>query len=111
MLQIKYLRDLNRRGDSESVICIFESGQAVSNEATLGEYVKALVAADRLDTSSLIRTLQVGPWPFQMHSSQIAMLLLAPPELANRWEGTSADTGGACGGLMHQPSGSSCDPC
>lgn len=37
----------------------FESGQLASSEASLGEYVKALVAVDRLDTSSLIRTLQV----------------------------------------------------
>jgi len=36
----------------------FESGQLSSSEAALGEYVKALVAVDRLDTSSLIRTLQ-----------------------------------------------------
>ncbi|EIE25196.1 ATP-dependent metallopeptidase Hfl [Coccomyxa subellipsoidea C-169] len=58
--QASYLRELNRRGDSEAVVRIFESGQAASNEATLGEYVKALVAVDRLDTSSLIRTLQRG---------------------------------------------------
>ena len=37
----------------------FESGQLAGSEAMLGEYVKALVAVDRLDTSSLIRTLQV----------------------------------------------------
>lgn len=37
----------------------FESGQLASSEAMLSEYVKALVAVDRLDTSSLIRTLQV----------------------------------------------------
>ncbi len=48
---------------------IFESGQAASNEATLGEYVKALVAVDRLDTSSLIRTLQVINFLFLLHLS------------------------------------------
>ena len=58
-LQASYLRDLNRRGDSESVIRLFESGQAGSSEASLGEYVKALVAVDRLNTSSLVQTLQV----------------------------------------------------
>ena len=57
--QAGYLRDLNRRGDSESVIRLFESGQAGSSEASLGEYVKALVAVDRLNTSSLVQTLQV----------------------------------------------------
>lgn len=59
--QATYLRELNRRGDSEAVVRIFEGGQVASSEATLGEYVKALVAVDRLDTSSLIRTLQVVP--------------------------------------------------
>ncbi len=44
---------------------IFEGGQVASSEATLGEYVKALVAVDRLDTPSLIRTLQVGPCIFK----------------------------------------------
>ncbi|BDA41445.1 ATP-dependent zinc metalloprotease FTSH 4, mitochondrial [Coccomyxa sp. Obi] len=58
--QATYLRELNRRGDSEAVVRIFEGGQVASSEATLGEYVKALVAVDRLDTSSLIRTLQRG---------------------------------------------------
>lgn len=56
---MSYLRELNRRGDSEAVIRIFEGGQAGSSEASLGEYVKALVAVDRLNTSSLVQTLQV----------------------------------------------------
>ncbi|KAK9846627.1 hypothetical protein WJX81_007919 [Elliptochloris bilobata] len=58
--QASFLRDLNRRGDHEAVVQAFESGQLASSEAALGEYVKALVAVDRLDTSSLIRTLQRG---------------------------------------------------
>ena len=58
-LQANFLRDLNRRGDHEAVVRAFESGQLASSEAMLSEYVKALVAVDRLDTSSLIRTLQV----------------------------------------------------
>ena len=57
--QANFLRDLNRRGDHEAVVRAFESGQLASSEAMLSEYVKALVAVDRLDTSSLIRTLQV----------------------------------------------------
>ena len=32
----------------------------MSSEETLGEYVKALVKVDRLDSSSLMQTLQVG---------------------------------------------------
>lgn len=31
----------------------------ISSEATLGEYVKALVKLDRLDSSALVQTLQV----------------------------------------------------
>ena len=31
----------------------------ISSEATLGEYVKALVKVDRLDSSALVQTLQV----------------------------------------------------
>lgn len=51
------LRDLNARGRFEDVIHEFESGGMVSNEATLGEYVKALVKLDRLDGSLLLNTL------------------------------------------------------
>lgn len=58
--QASFLRDLNRRGDTEAVIRHYEGGRIVSSEATLGEYVKALARADRLDNSSLIRTLQQG---------------------------------------------------
>jgi len=42
------------------VIREFESGRLVSNEATLGEYVKALVKMDRLDGSMLMNTLNRG---------------------------------------------------
>ena len=58
-LQAVQLREFNRRGDPEAVIRAFEGGAAVSSEETLGEYVKALVAVDRLDSSSLLQTLQV----------------------------------------------------
>ena len=57
--QARYLRDLNRRSDPESVIRTFESGQLAVTDATLSEYVKALVKVDRLDGSQLQRTLQV----------------------------------------------------
>ena len=59
-LQAQHLRDLNVRGDADGVIRAFESGRVQSTEATLGEYVKALVKADRLDNTMLARTLQVG---------------------------------------------------
>jgi hypothetical protein len=57
--QAAQLREFNRRGDPEAVIRAFEGGAAVSSEETLGEYVKALVKVDRLDSSSLLQTLQV----------------------------------------------------
>ena len=59
LLQANYLRQLNQRGDAEAVIRQFEGGRVTSNEATLGEYVKALVKVDRLDSSALVSTLQV----------------------------------------------------
>ena len=60
LLQADFLRNLNRRGDADVVIRHFESGRVASSEATLGEYVKALAKADKLDNSSLLRTLQVA---------------------------------------------------
>ena len=60
VLQAQHLRDLNARGDAEGVIRLFENGRVQSTEASLGEYVKALVKADRLDNTMLARTLQVG---------------------------------------------------
>ncbi|KAJ4797205.1 ATP-dependent zinc metalloprotease FtsH [Rhynchospora pubera] len=49
------------RSDPEKVIRIFESQPSLhSNPSALSEYVKALVKVDRLDESSLLRTLQRG---------------------------------------------------
>jgi ATP-dependent metalloprotease len=59
-VQATFLQDLNSRGSYDAVIRHFERGGVVSSEATLGEYVKALAKADKLDNSSLLRTLQVG---------------------------------------------------
>lgn len=59
LLQANYLRQLNQKGDPEAVIRQFEAGRIDSTEATLGEYVKALVKVDRLDSTALAQTLQV----------------------------------------------------
>ena len=59
-LQANYLRQLNQKGDPEAVIRQYEGGRVNSTEATLGEYVKALVKVDRLDSTALAHTLQVG---------------------------------------------------
>jgi hypothetical protein len=49
------------RSDPERVIQIFESQPSLhSNSSALSEYVKALVKVDRLDDSTLLKTLQRG---------------------------------------------------
>jgi ATP-dependent metalloprotease len=54
------LKDLYR-SDAEGVIRIFESHPSLqSNPAALSEYLKALVAVDRLDESALLKTLHQG---------------------------------------------------
>ena len=62
-LQAKNLQELNNRGAFDAVIRQFESGSVVSTEASLGEYIKALARADRLDNSALLRVLQVPNCP------------------------------------------------
>ena len=59
LVQANYLRQLNQKGDPEAVIRQYEGGRISSTEATLGEYVKALVKVDRLDSTALAHTLQV----------------------------------------------------
>ena len=54
------MREMNKRGDAEGVIRSFESGRHGFTEEAVKEYVKALVAVDRLDRSSLLKTLQAG---------------------------------------------------
>lgn len=85
MLQAQHLRDLNARGDAEGVILLFEGGRVQSTEASLGEYVKALVKADRLDNTMLARTLQVG-----RVSSACCMQLPRLRRVTALWSGHSA---------------------
>ena len=59
-VQAAHLRDLNRRGDAEAVIRLYESGALQSTEAATGEYIKALVNVERLDSSRLMGTIQVN---------------------------------------------------
>ena len=54
------LREMNKRGDAEGVIRGFESGKFGFTEEGVKEYVRALVAVDRLDKSSLFKTVQAG---------------------------------------------------
>ncbi|VFQ79885.1 unnamed protein product [Cuscuta campestris] len=56
-----YLKELYNRHDPEAVIQLFESQPSLhSNPKALAEYVKALVKADMLDESELLRTLKRG---------------------------------------------------
>lgn len=55
------------RSDPERVIKIFESQPLLhSNPSALSEYVKALVKVDRLDDSTLLKTLQRGTYILKM---------------------------------------------
>lgn len=57
-----YLRALNKQNNPEAVIAAYESGSVASSEEALGEYVKALVRVNRLDSGALMQTLQVPPF-------------------------------------------------
>lgn len=70
-LQANYLRQLNQKGDPEAVIRQFEAGRINSTEATLGEYVKALVKVDRLDSTALAQTLQVQLFSHIRYASKL----------------------------------------
>ncbi|XP_050217955.1 ATP-dependent zinc metalloprotease FTSH 4, mitochondrial isoform X1 [Mercurialis annua] len=59
--EIAQLQELYHQNDPEAVIRIFESQSSLhSNPSAISEYVKALVKADRLDGSELLKTLQRG---------------------------------------------------
>ena len=66
IVQAELLRDLNKRGNADAVIQHFESGRVTSTEASLGEYVRALAQTDKLNGSSLLRTLQVDNLPTRL---------------------------------------------
>eukprot|EP00887_Chlorella_sp_A99_P002593 scaffold6.g2593.t1 len=55
-----HLRDLNKQGNHEAVIGLFESGRVAVSAEAMGEYVKALARTDRLDSTALLQTLQRG---------------------------------------------------
>lgn len=59
-LQAQYLRDLNRSGQHESVIQLFESGRLAGSEEVFAQYVRALAKADRLSGTALMQTLHRG---------------------------------------------------
>ncbi|ABP00236.1 predicted protein [Ostreococcus lucimarinus CCE9901] len=54
------LRDANARGRHAEVIEAYENGAAVRTEANTAEYLKALVALDRVNESALARAVHRG---------------------------------------------------
>jgi len=54
------LRELNAAGREREVVQRFEAGAVGASEGAVGEYVKALVRLDRLDSNALLRTIQRG---------------------------------------------------
>lgn len=68
---VSLLKELYR-SDPEAVIRLFESQPSLhSNPSALAEYVKALVKVDRLDESSLLKTLQRGMANFSRSEESI----------------------------------------
>lgn len=58
--QAQYLRELNRGGQHDAVIQLFESDRLVATEEIFGQYVKALAKADKLNGTALMQTLYRG---------------------------------------------------
>ena len=85
VLQAQYLRDLNRSGQHESVIQLFESGRLANTEDVFGQYVRALAKADRLNGTALLQTLHRGAQTYLVNPAGAAtMAAAAAPSFAAR---------------------------
>ena len=69
---MSFLRDLNKRGEAEVVISLFEHGRVANTAEAMGEYVKALAKVDRLDNTALLQTLQRGMQAVQRQAPSFA---------------------------------------
>jgi hypothetical protein len=58
--QAQYLRDLNRSGQHDTVIQLFEAERLANTEEVFGQYVRALARADKLNGTALMQTLYRG---------------------------------------------------
>lgn len=58
--QAQYLRDLNRSGQHDAVIQLFEAERLANTEEVFGQYVRALAKADKLNGTALMQTLYRG---------------------------------------------------
>ncbi|KAL4443796.1 hypothetical protein ABPG75_011533 [Micractinium tetrahymenae] len=76
--QVQYLRDLNRSGQHESVIQLFESGRLANSEEAFGQYVRALAKADRLNGTALMQTLYRGAQSYMGAGAPAAAAHMAP---------------------------------
>ena len=59
-MQAQFLRELNRSGQHEAVIQLFEAERLVQTEEAFAQYVRALAKADRLNGTALMQTLYRG---------------------------------------------------
>jgi len=60
MGQRKFVQELMRAGQHESVVGLWESGRLVQPEAVFSEYVTALAKMNKLDNTVLVDTLKRG---------------------------------------------------
>ena len=66
--QAQYLRDLNRSGQHETVIQLFEADRLAATEEVFGQYVRALAKADKLNGTALMQTLYRGAQSYLGHA-------------------------------------------
>ncbi|WIA14883.1 hypothetical protein OEZ85_001600 [Tetradesmus obliquus] len=103
--QADMLRRLNRSGRHEQVVQAFESGAVHNTGETFGEYVKALVKLDSLDSGRLFSTLQRGAEAsFAARGLAAAPPAAYPPPAAAAapWFAGGGGGGGGFGGMGSQ---------
>ncbi|KAF6262260.1 membrane AAA-metalloprotease [Scenedesmus sp. NREL 46B-D3] len=102
------LRRLNRTGRHETVVQAFETGAVQNTGETFGEYVKALVKLDSLDSGRLYTTLQRGAeasFAARGLAGAAPSAAYPPPAAAGSWfagGGGGGGGGGAFGGMGSQ---------
>eukprot|EP00898_Chlorokybus_atmophyticus_P007018 jgi/Chlat1/7317/Chrsp58S06883 len=97
--QAAYLKELIKV-DPDAVVRRFESGAAGPvTEATLAEYVKALVKMDRLDEAALLSTVRRGATAqlqsFQSPAAAALSTPLSSPSAASLWESSATGVTGS----------------
>lgn len=92
-VQAQHLRELNRAGQHDAVIQLFESDRLAATEEVFGQYVKALAKTDKLNSTALMQTLYRGA---QSYMGQQGAAAAAAPSFAAR---AAAAEGGGGGGF------------